>query len=166
MQKAAGYQSQAYQASGQISQLDIVANMYRQQQANYTAKRQDIENLRNVQKARAIGLSTATNAGAQFGSALATEEGAASAQGAFNTKGLSQGLQTGNQLFGVANQQSQLKTAISSYESSAATAQGDAAKWQGIASIGAGLMGASGSIGNLFGGSGGGGGGDGRGGLY
>jgi hypothetical protein len=150
-QDAANFQAQAYKKSGDIARLDIQANAVKARQMAIMSNRQAVENARNVQKAQAIGVSTATNAGGQYGTELNTEEGAARAQGAYNFKGILQNYLLGTESFDISNQQSQDKIQIAGLESQAATKQGDAAKWQGIASIGAGLMGASSSIGNLAG---------------
>lgn len=135
---------QASQVSGEIAGQEEAINATRRQQMNLMAERQNIENYRNVQRTRAMGMAAAVNQGAQFGSGIAGAQGAESAEGAQNTRNIDQNRQIGNKIFGYTD-------TIDSLQQQLAGLQGTMATDQGIMGIGRAVMGAAGPLGNLFG---------------
>lgn len=133
--QAAGYQNQMNMAS-----LDMQVNNQRQQQMQLTSQRQGVENLRNTQKAKAMGMAAATNQGAQFGSGLAGAQASQTAQGGYNQLGINQNLQIGQNIFGLDNQIDQQKIAYAQNESAANTSKGMASLFGGGASLGMDLL--------------------------
>src|SRR6266481_6533330 len=97
---AANAKEQA-QVSGQISADEQRVNDQKEQQMQLEASRAQMENFRNAQKAKAQGLASAANQGAQFGSGLAGGQAEATAQGALNSKGISQNLTIGENIFSI-----------------------------------------------------------------
>lgn len=156
---AAGLQSQeaaaAYGIQGQIAGLEGSANAQRQQQMALSAQRQQLENFRNMQRVRAQGLNAATQQGAQFGTGLAGGQAQATDQGYFNSQGIQQNLEIGNNLFSIDNQISQQKLALSGLQSSTNVAlsgiQSNMATDQGIANVGGAMMKGAGTMSNIFG---------------
>jgi len=152
----------ASQSAGQIAhiqqtigQIEIQQNALREQQMTLSSQRQQTENLRNVQRARAAGLATAVGQGAQYGSGLAGAQGAASSQGAYNALGFSQNYSIGQQMFGLDSQ-------IDQYRMQLAGLQGQMNTNQGISMLGSDITRAAqpatsvlGSFGGMFKGMGG-----------
>lgn len=137
-------------ASGNIAGLDEQVNHQRQLQMNLNAQRQQVQNLRNVQRAKSAGLVAATSQGASTGgpgggvsSGFAGGQGQAGAQGAYNALGISQNQQIGNAIFGLDDQIDQQKMNI-------ASAQSKMAGGAGLSSIGKSVMGAAGNLGMLL----------------
>lgn len=130
--EASQAQSQAYGAQMNIANLGMQINQQREQQMILTSQRQNIENLRNVQKAQAMGKASAVQSGAQFGSGLAGAQGSEAAQGAMNTRNISQNLQIGETIFGLNNQ-------IGMQEINYAQDMSKANNWLGMGSISSGL---------------------------
>lgn len=140
------YAQQMTAAETSKIQLEQQQEGVRQQAMDVSARRQNMEVLRNAQRARALGLNAATNQGAQFGSGLQGGYGQISGASNTNLAGIQGSLDLGNQMFGLNNQISQQKIAMAQaqgqYQSSSATAQG-------MSSLGSGLLGASSSLKNL-----------------
>lgn len=113
-----------------------------------SSRRQQMENFRNTQRARAAGLNASVNQGAQFGSGEAGGQAQAADQGGYNALGINQNTQIGNNIFGFNNQIDQNKIKLASLG-------GDAASAAGLTAIGGDITKASGSFGNLFGSLGG-----------
>ncbi len=126
---AANVAKQTAQVSAGIAADEMQINAQKQQQMQLEASRAQLQNLRNVQQARAKGLEVATAGGAQFGSGLAGAQAAASDQGGVNALGISQNLQIGQNIFGLNNDVSGKKIQL-------AGLGGQAATDQGIASLG------------------------------
>jgi hypothetical protein len=144
-----------------IANLEIQEDQVRRQAMQLMAHRQTTEVLRNSQRARATALGNAVGQGAQFGSGLQGGYGQIGSQTAWNTEGISQNLQLGNQIFDINGQIDQQRIAMAQAGTRMATGQG-------ISGLGSGLMGAAGpmgqlsqgGLGNMFGGFGGSSGGD------
>lgn len=132
------------QAKKNIAGLEMQQDAVRKQAMEMSANRQQMEVLRNSQRARSLALNSATSQGAQFGSGL--QGGFGQVQGAanWNNLGITQNLQSGQQMFGLNSQINQQKMNISDYESSAATSAG-------ISKMGGTLMSSFGPIKNLSG---------------
>lgn len=137
--------------SQQIAGYEEQITRQRQQQMMLFSQRQQMENFRNVQKARAQGMSAAVNAGAQFGSGIAGAQSEAAAQGGQNQRNLGQDLQIGQNIFGLTDQIDSSKMQLSSLQGSMASAQGMGAIFGGMSGLGQGLLGGSNSLGHLFG---------------
>jgi hypothetical protein len=150
-QQAAGISSQIYGVEGQIVGVEQQQNYQKYQAMLYGSQRQEMENLRKTQQSMAQVRSNAVNSGAQFGSEPKTGEGAAAAGGAFNTGGLLQSLKTGTAMYGLSNQITGFQETEAGLKSQLATAQGNVAAGQGIASMGSAITGASGPLGRLGG---------------
>jgi hypothetical protein len=129
----AGVAKQEAQVSSNEATQEQSINNAKQQQMQLQAQRSQLENFRNVQRARAQGLNSATNQGAQFGSGLAGGQAEATDQGAYNSLGINQSLQTGNQIAGF-NQN------ITNDKIQMAQLGGQAATDAGIASLGGAVM--------------------------
>lgn len=135
--------------SGEISQAQQQISKYEQQQEGVrrqamllSARRQQIEVLRNQQRARSLALQAATTQGAQQGSGLQGGYGQIAGATQWNLAGITSNLDFGNQMFGLNAQISQQKQKIASLGGEAATAGG-------IGSIGSMLMGSVGNLGKL-----------------
>lgn len=141
---ASSAQSAAYAAQKDIASQEEGINAVKQQAMLVSANRSQLENFRNVQRVRAAGLNASVNQGAQFGSGIAGGQAQATDQGLFNSLGVNQAVQSGTQIFGYNNKISGDKMNIADDQSTAATDQG-------IANIGGALVGAAGTISNIYG---------------
>ena len=128
IQKYEGAQAETTATVNQL-QLQQKQNAVRQQAMETASRRQSLENLRKTQQARAMGLESATSGGAQFGSGFAGGQAQATAMGASNEQGISQSLQSGEQMFGLENQITQQKIAY-------ANAAGQMNTGAGLSSLG------------------------------
>jgi hypothetical protein len=153
-QGAAKVSAQEAQLSSQVEGYNIDINSQRQQQMNLEANRQQLQDIRNSQLARSMAQSSAVNQGAQFGTGLAGGYGQISGQTNTNLLGISQNRQIANNVFADTAAQDTLKMQMASLG-------GQAANYQGMASLGNSLTQASGplsrmagSLGGLFGGGG------------
>ena len=90
--KTAGEESKV--AQDEAKQEQSINNL-KQQQMEIEGRRSQIENIRNVQRARAMGLEAATTQGAQYGSGLQGGLASVTNQGLFNMQGVEQGLAIG-----------------------------------------------------------------------
>lgn len=130
---AANVAGQQAKVSADEATQELGINDAKQQAMQIQNRRQQIENVRNVQRARAQGLNAATNQGAQFGSGLAGGQAQDQDMGLFNALGNNQALQTGMQI-NAFNQH------ISNDKIQMAQLGGTAATDQGIASLGGAVM--------------------------
>lgn len=112
-----------------IAGLEMQQDQVRRQAMELSSHRQSMEVLRNAQRARALGLNSATNQGAQQGSGLQGGYGQISGQTNVNQLGISQNLSLGENMFDLNNQISKQKMAY-------ADAGGQLATGQGISSFG------------------------------
>lgn len=120
-------QQQVYQESAQIAGAEKQINEQRRQQMVLQTQRQQMENVRNVQKARSIGLAAVTNQGGGGGiqsSAYGGGQAAASAAGGRNEVALAQNEQIGQNIFNLNDQISDLRIAMAGEESKAAAGSG------------------------------------------
>lgn len=81
----------------------------RNQIMNLTARREEYQNVRNVQRARSLAMSNAVESGAQFGSGIGGGLGQISGQGGANQLKISQDTQAGNEMFGFTSEMNVLK---------------------------------------------------------
>lgn len=137
----AAVQLQMAQKEGQIQEQ-------RQNQMVLDSRRQQLEIVRNGQRARAMALNAATNQGAQFGSGLAGGYGQISGQTNTNLLANQQNTQIGNNIYG-------MNSDISGYKMQLGQLQSQQATNQGYMSLGGALLKAGPTIGNLFQGFGG-----------
>src|ERR1700721_3625446 len=145
----------AQQSESNISQgtaaLEEQINQQRMQQMVLTAQRQELQNYRNTQKARAMAVAAGVNQGAGTGSGVpgggvssgvAGGLAGASATGAFNNLGITQNLQIGETIGGLTSNIDQNQIQMAQQQSKAAT-------YAGLSSLGSSLSSASGGIGAL-----------------
>jgi hypothetical protein len=152
-QKLAQTQSQEAQNSMQQFGVDEQMNNARQQQMTLSSQRQQMQNLRNLQRAKASGLAGAVSSGAQFGSGLAGAQAGETAQAGVNTLNTAQNQMIGNQMFGLMNRQDQLKIQMAGLQSTAATQQGTMSMFQGAGQAGERMFSGAMSFGKIFGAS-------------
>jgi hypothetical protein len=123
----------AAQASEQIAGLEGQVNEQRRLAMQITGRRQQMEIIRQGQRASAQATAAATNQGAQFGSGLAGGLAQVAGQAGSNLLGENQQLAVGNEIFN-------LDAKISQQRILQAQAQGQQATGQGISSIGGVLL--------------------------
>lgn len=121
-------------------------NVQRQNAMEMGARRQNLENVRNVQKAQAMGQATAVGQGAQFGSGYQGGQGQAAAQGNWNFQGVEGNLLIGRNMFSLDSQLSQQKIQLAQAQ---AQYQSQSATNSGISDIGSGLISAAPALGRL-----------------
>lgn len=138
--QASNDEKNAYGNEMNIAGLDMQVNQQRRQMMVLANQRQQIENLRNVQKTRSVGMAAGVNAGAQFGSGLAGAQSAESSKGAYNALGFSQSLEIGKNIFGLEDQISKQKIAYAQNESAANSAKGMSSMFSGASSMGLDLL--------------------------
>lgn len=132
-------------AQKQIALLEQSADAQRRKAMEVAARRQEIENGRNVQRARSMGLATATAQGGEFGSGLQGGQAQAAGQGNWNQLGIQQSLQTGETLFDINGQISQQK--IKAGQAATLSSIGS-----GLTSLGGSMMGSLNAMSRLSGG--------------
>lgn len=142
--KQASDAKMASQISGNVNRLEGQVNDQREQAMQLSARRQQLEIIRNTQRARAMGLQSATTQGAQFGSGFYGGQAQETAMGSFNLQGVNQNLEIGENIFGINREISKQKLALSQV-------QGQAATDAGISAIGGSVMKAGDPLGRLSG---------------
>lgn len=135
--------------SGDIAAQEQGINEQKQQAMELHGRRQQLEIIRNNQRARAMAENNATNQGAQFGSGLQGGLAQVADQSLFNLVGVNSGLETGRNIAGYNNKISQDKIRLAQLGGSAASASG-------FASLGGSLLKAGPFVGALSGFGGGG----------
>jgi len=135
--------------SGQIAGDELQVQAQKKQQMELEANRQQLQNFRNVQQARARSLASATTQGAEFGSGLEGGLASASDQGNVNALGINQNLEIGRNIFGIDTDISQKKIQIAGLQSQSALLGGKAATDQGITSLGGALLKSGPTIGSF-----------------
>jgi hypothetical protein len=120
-------------------------NDIKQQQTVLESQRMQIQNVRNIQRQRALATASATSQGAQFGSGFQGGLADVTNQGLFNMQGVNQALQTSFQIY-------DQNKYITSDNAHIASLQGQSATDQGISSLGGAAIKAGPVIGQLFGG--------------
>lgn len=120
------YEGQKKAASAQQDMIrqEQQAEAVRKQAMEVDARRKSLEDLRQGQRARAMALSNATSQGASLGSGLQGGYGQISGQLNTGLLGIQNQLGFGNQLFGINQQISNSKIAMSQGQSLAATGGG------------------------------------------
>lgn len=126
-----------------IASQEMQANSLRHTQMVLNSRRQQLEIVRNGQRARAMALNAATNQGAQFGSGLAGGYGQISGRTNNDLLSNSQNLQIGQGLFGIDNN-------ISRYKMQLGDVQSDTSTSQGIQSLGGAMLKIGPTVGNIF----------------
>lgn len=149
-QMAQTAQAQA-NASSQIFTLDQQANAQRKQQMVLTANRQQLETIRNTQRARSAALTTSTSQGAQFGSGLQGGYGQISGDENTNLLGVNQNLAIGQNLFGINDLVDQQKIVLAQLGAKMATLQGNKASGDALSGLGGAVSKSSGQVGQLGG---------------
>lgn len=134
--------------SADIAKQEQGINNQKQQAMELAGRRQQLEIIRNNQRARALAENSATNQGAQFGSGLQGGLAQITDQSEFNLVGVNSALETGRSIAGFNN-------LISNDKIRLAQLGGDAASAAGFASLGGSIMKAGSTIGALSGGFGG-----------
>ena len=122
--------------------LEKQVNDQRRQAMELSGRRQQLENFRNMQRARAQGIQAATNQGAQFGSGLQGGIADVENRGFFAAQGVNQNLAIGRNIFALDDQISDNKALQSRYKSDQATNS----QW---ASLGGSIMSNAGTIGKI-----------------
>lgn len=110
--------------SQQMAQTEMQQNAVRRRAMEVAARRQQMEVLRNQQRARSLALANATSQGAQFGSGLSGGYGQIAGQTNWNLAGISEGLNSGRQMFDLDAQLGGQKMQMAQLGGQAATAQG------------------------------------------
>lgn len=134
---------EAYEAQRKIYSEGLKIQGVKHDAMMLASRRQQLEIIRNGQRARALALNAATNQGAQFGSGL--QGGYGQIAGATNTNllGNQQSLEMGEKMWNYNSAISRLNLEVSG-------AQTDMANAQGIMSLGNSLIQSGPTIGNLF----------------
>lgn len=135
-----------YAAQSQITRLEQQQDAVRRKAMEVSARRQQIEALRNQQRAQSLALNNATSQGAQFGSGLQGGYGQIAGQTNWNLSGIGQNLASGGQMFDLNSQIGDQKLAMARAGSMSATATG-------MSSLGGSLLGSVQSLGKLTTGS-------------
>lgn len=144
---------QQTQVSTDEAQQEQGINTLKQQQMQLDAQRQNLQTIRTEQQKQALGLSTATAQGAQFGSGAAGGRAATIDSGLFNMVGVNSALAIGT---GISNYNQKItgdKVTMLGLQSQEASIKGSAtsamATDQGFTSLGGALMKAGPIIGQL-----------------
>ena len=129
-------------------------NEQKRQQMLLESSRKQLEVFRNMQRQRAAATAAAVNQGASLGSGLEGGLAGVTAGSFFNSLGINQNVEIGQNIFGI-------NADISAQKMQLADVQASQASNMGLASLGGSLMKSSGTIGSLgknffsgFGGSG------------
>lgn len=125
--------SKSNEIQQRIAEDERRANEERRKAMELNSRRQQLQNLRNVQIQRSMAINSATSQGAQFGTGLAGGLAQISAQGTFNSVGISQNTEIGRNLFDINDDISRNKAELSSTQS-------QMAMYQGMAGLGSSLM--------------------------
>lgn len=144
----AGIAKEQAGVSADVARQEQGINDQKQQAMELAGRRQQLEIIRNNQRARAMAENSAVNQGAQFGSGLQGGLAQIQDQSTFNLVGVNSALETGRNIAGYNN-------AISTDKIRLAQLGGDAASAAGFASLGGSIMKAGPAIGALSGGFGG-----------
>lgn len=107
----------------QMTATEMQQDAVRQQAMRVNARRQQIEVLRNAQRARSLALNNATSQGAQFGSGLQGGYGQISGAAGWNNTGIQSSLDFGEQMFGLNQTLSQQKMQMANLTGQQATNQ-------------------------------------------
>lgn len=125
----------------EVQQEQQVDNQ-RRQAMELDANRKLVENVRNVQRAQALGLVNANAQGAQYSSGFQSGQQQATNQGNWNQEGVLQNLYIGRNIF-------DLNQKISSDKMLEASAQQSSSFWGGIGQMGGSLVQGASAFGKL-----------------
>lgn len=137
-------QSSAYAVQQQEIGSEENIESQKQQAYEIQNKRAQMQNFRNTQRNRAMGLNSSVNQGAQFGSGMSGGQAETQDEGTTNTLGLTQSLQTSRNIFADNTSINADKVAIAGYQSTAGTDQG-------ISSMGGMIAKSAGTMSNISG---------------
>lgn len=144
----AAISKQQAQVSGDIANQEQGINNQKQQAMELAGRRQQLEIIRNNQRARALAENNATNQGAQFGSGLQGGLAQVQDESLFNLSGVNTALETGRNIAGY-------NRAISQDKIRLAQLGGDASSAAGFASLGGSILKAGPIVGSFATGFGG-----------
>jgi hypothetical protein len=133
---------EAYDVQKDISRQEGLVNDQRQQAMELDSRRRNMEIFRKTQQAQAMATAAAINQGAQFGSGLQGGLAEVSNQGYFNSQGVNNNLEIGENIFGINRDISANKLKLSGIQTSMANDQG-------IAALGGSIFKGAGTFGNL-----------------
>lgn len=141
---ASAHAKEAYGIQQNITGLEGQVNNQRHEAMELSARRQSMEIFRNSQRARAQAVNNATNQGANYGNSSGLPGGLAQVadQSMFNLQGINQNLELGRNIFGLDDQISKQKLALSGVQSSMVTDQG-------ISQLGSSIAGNAGTLGKV-----------------
>lgn len=139
---------QAHQAQMNIASAQVRENYQKSLAMTLQSRRQQLDILRNSQRARALALNAATNQGAQFGTGLQGGYGQIAGQSNENLLTNAQSLATGQRMYDLTNE-------ITHYNMDLSSAQTQMSNAQGWSSLGGSLMQSGPTIGNIAKGFGG-----------
>lgn len=134
--------------SSDVAQQELGINQQKQNAMELAGRRQQLEIIRNGQRARALAENNATNQGAQFGSGLQGGLAQVTDDALTNLLGVNQSLEIGRNI-------NTYNTKISQDKMRLAQLGGDEASAAGFSSLGGSIMKIGPTVGNFFGGSGG-----------
>lgn len=146
---AASHAKEAYGIQANITGLENQVEDQRHTAMQLAGRRQQMDILRNNQRARALSTQAAVTQGASLGSGYAGGQAQVQDQSLFNLAGVNQNMSIAENIFGFNKQISQQKLALSKVQSESATDQG-------ISSLGGSLMKAGDPLSRLLQGYGGG----------
>lgn len=126
----------------QMAGVEMQQDAVRRRMMEMSARRQQMEVLRNAQRARSLALAVANSQGAQFGSGLQGGYGQISGQTNTNLLGIDQGLKAGEQMF-------DLNAVLSKHKMTLADLGGKAATSEAYTKLGGTLLGSASAGGNL-----------------
>lgn len=134
--------SKSNEINQRIAEDERRANEERRKAMELNSRRQQLQNVRNVQLQRSMALNSATAQGAQFGTGLAGGQAQITQAGNFNDLGIRQNTEIGRNLFDINDDISRNKAELSATQSKMAL-------YQGIAGLGSSFMKIGPTAGNL-----------------
>lgn len=140
--QASGNARQIAHLNNQVASDEQSINEQKRAQMELSARRAQMENLRNTQRLRAQATAAAVNQGANLGSGLQGGLAQIGDEGAFNDIGITQNLSIGENIFNTNNDISQKKAQIS-------TLQGQQATNTSLMSLGGAMVSNAGTIGRV-----------------
>lgn len=138
--KKAEISAQEAGVSEDVARQEQSINDVKQQAMELSGRRQNMETIRNVQRAQALALNNATNQNAQFGSGLQGGEAGIQAQGLFDIAGVNSAILSGRSIAGYNRNISSDKEQLAALGSQSAQYDSEIAKDQGYASLGGSLI--------------------------
>lgn len=152
-----GVEQQKANVSMNTAGLEMQQDTVRQQAMEMSARRSQLEDVRNTQRARANAMAADVNQGANQGTGAKGGLASVTNQGYYGLQGINQSLQSGEQMFSLNKSVDQNKITMAQLGGQESSLQSQAAMYGGISSLGGSFIKAGPTLGNIFGGSGGGG---------